>query len=189
MNNKNSIPAGLVITAIAVLAILVAITSYVSAKNAGVRHETGIEAAYDDGKNVYAQYGQEVGEAAQIPAMQTDDLTKVVTAALQARYGNDGSKAMFQFIKEQNPTLNQETYLRIQDIISSGRRDFKKTQTVLIDKRRSYKLALGSFWSGIWLGIAGFPNIRLETEFLPISTSAADAVYETGRETSPIKIR
>ena len=52
-------------------------------------------------------------EAAQIPAMQRDDLIDVVESALSARYGEDGSQAMFQFIQEQNPNIDDQIKRRI----------------------------------------------------------------------------
>lgn len=170
------------------LLLLIPVVSYISAKNSGAQYESSIKAAHADGKNVYTQYVQQVKEAAQIPDMQVEGLVKVVTAAIEARYGKDGSKAMFQFLQEQNPNMNQETYLRIQDIIISGRKDFRDSQSRLIDLRRSYELSLNSFWSGLWLDIAGFPKMNMGTDYLPISSVAADAVYEKGREDGPLTI-
>ena len=136
--------------------------SYISAFNGGNRMEQGIVAVYDNNQNVLSTYSNKVAEAAQIPAMQRDDLKDVVTAALDARYGEQGSQAMMQWIKEQNPTIDSAVYTQLQRIIEAGRDDFGAAQTQLIDRKRVYNTQLGSFWSGTWLSIAGYPKIDLD---------------------------
>ena len=83
---KGLIATGIVIGGIA----LIGVTSYISAYNTGNRLERTIEATFTDNQNVLAQYSNRIGEAAQIPAMQRDDLAEVVERALDARYGEEG---------------------------------------------------------------------------------------------------
>ena len=161
--------------------------SYVSAYNTANRLETGIKAAWTDNQNVLAQYSNRVAEAAQIPAMQRDDLKEVVTAALDARYGEDGSRAMFQCIQEQNPTIDSTVYVQLQRIIESGRTDFQVAQTRLIDQKRVYETALGSFWQGTMMRVAGFPRVDLDTYNIVINDRTEDA-FKTGKE-APIQLR
>jgi hypothetical protein len=161
--------------------------SYVSAFNAGNRHEQAIKAAYTNNENILAQYGQKIQEAAQIPGMQRDDLVTIFTGSLEARYGADGSKAAFQFLQEQNPTLEQASYTQIQRMIEAGRNEFTAAQTSLIDRERAYETELGSFWRGTWLGVAGYPKINLD-EFKIISTGRAQDAFRTGVE-APISLR
>ena len=155
--------------------------SYVSAYNTGNRLENQIVATYEDNKNVLAQYSNRIAEAAQIPAMQRDDLTKVVTAALDARYGEEGSKAMFQWIQEQNPQIDSTVYTQLQRMIESGRIDFANAQTRLIDQKRVYNVALGSFWKGTWMRVAGYPKINLDDYKIVINARTENA-FETGKE-------
>lgn len=173
------------ISTIAVIAVLGA--SYVSAYNKGNRLEKTIVATYKDNQNVLSQYSTRLAEAAQIPAMQRDDLTAVVEAALSARYGEDGSQAAMQWIQEQNPTIDSTVYVKLQTIIEAGRVDFEKAQTKLIDQKRVYETALGTFWGGTWLGIAGYPSIDLDEYGVVLSQRALDA-FSTGVE-APIKLR
>lgn len=180
---KTLITTGILIGGIAAASIV----SYVSAYNTGNRLERTIEASYEDNKNVLAQYSNRIGEAAQIPAMQRDDLTQVVTAALDARYGEEGSQAMFQFIQEQNPNIDSTVYVELQRIINAGREDFRVAQTRLIDQKRVYETALGTFWGGTWMSIAGYPSIDLD-EFQIVTNARTEDAFETGLEES-IKLR
>jgi hypothetical protein len=174
---------GLLLAVSAVLAI-----TYVDAYNYGNTMEKQLIAVRDNNKNIYAQYTQKVMEAAQVPAMYRDDVTKVVTAALEGRYGPEGSKATFQWLQEQNPTLDSAVYLKIQQLIEAGRNEFQNGQTRLIDVRRSYETSLGFFWQGTWLRIAGYPKIDLG-EFKPVTTDQTEKVFEAGKEAGPLKLR
>jgi hypothetical protein len=179
---------GLITTGIIVAGIAgIGITSYISAYNTGNRLERVIEATYEDNQNVLAQYSNRIAEAAQVPAMQRDDLKEVVTAALDARYGEEGSRAMFQFIQEQNPSIDSTVYVELQRIIVAGRQDFQLAQTRLIDQKRVYETALGSFWGGTWMRIAGYPSIDLD-DFAIVTNARTDAAFSTGRE-EPIQLR
>jgi hypothetical protein len=161
--------------------------SYIGAYNTANRLETGIAAAWTENQNVLAQYSNAVAEAAQIPEMQREDLKDVVTAALDARYGEDGSKAMFQFIQEQNPQIDSAVYVQLQRIIEAGRTNFQLSQTKLIDQKRVYETALGSFWQGTMMRMAGFPRVDLDTYNIVINARTEEA-FKTGKE-EPIQLR
>lgn len=180
-----------ILSVIVVLLTIIAIAaaaSYVSAFNYGNRLENQLKAVQTDNKNKLAQYGQKVLEVAQVPEMYKNDVVQVTTAAIQGRYGPDGSRATWQMIQEQNPNLDASMYKQIQQVIESGRNDFQAGQTRQIDIRRSYETALGSFWQGTWLGIAGYPKVDLKS-FDIVSTGRADAAFETKQEDGPIKLR
>lgn len=162
--------------------------SYISWANYGNSTEKLIKARYENNQNILAQYGQKVAEVAQVPEMAKNDLKELTTAAISGRYGSDGSKAVFQMIKEQNPTIDGTLYRQIQQVIESGRNDFQTAQTHLIDVRRQYETSLGYVWSGFWLKMAGYPHLNLDTEFKPITTERASQVFSTGIE-APIKLR
>jgi hypothetical protein len=168
-------------------AVLIGFFSYVSAYNTANRMERSLVAIQDNNRNILAQYGQKIAEAAQIPAMQRDDLSAVVKTALESRYGQEGSKALFQFIQEQNPQIDSAVYIQLQRIIEAGRNDFAIQQTKMLDQKRIYETSLGSFWQGSWMQFAGYPKINLD-EFKIVSTSRADDAFKTGTE-EPIKLR
>jgi len=179
---KGSTMKSLIATTIVIGGIAVITAgSYISAFDTGNRLENVIIATFQDNKNVLANYSNTIAEAAQIPTMQRDDLRDVVTAALDARYGDEGSQAMFQFIQEQNPTLDSQVYVELQRIITGGREDFRLAQTRLIDQKRVYETALGSFWGGTWMRIAGYPKTDLD-EFVIVTNFRTEEAFDTGVE-------
>jgi hypothetical protein len=155
---KIFVPLGIVVALVLVLG-----GSYIGAYNYGAQMDNRVVAEYDDMKNVLGQYSLKVTEAVQVPGMKKDDLKEVTSAAMEGRYGPDGSKAVFQWIKEQYPgSVTDELYVKIQQIIESGRNEFENSQRKFIDTRRQYQTELDSFWSGMWLSVAGRPKINLE---------------------------
>lgn len=177
----------------AFVALIVAVVglcfvSYVGAYNQGNRMEQQIKAEWENNKNILAQYGQKVAEAAQVPTMMRDDLQAVVVKAIQARYGEDGSKATMQWLQEQNPSLDPQLYRKLQQIIEAGRDEFKNSQTRLIDVKRNYETALGSFWQGLWMRVAGYPKINL-ADYKVVTTDNVEESFKTGREKAPIQLR
>lgn len=166
----------------------VGFASYVSAYNYGNSIENQLIAAKENNRNKLAQYGQKVQEVAQVPDMYKKDMVEITQAAIQGRYGADGSKAVFQFLKEQNPTLDPALYRQIQQVIEAGRNDFQAGQTSMIDIRRQYQTALGSFWQGMWMKFAGYPKVNL-ADFDIVSTGRADDAFKNKKEDGPIKLR
>ena len=193
MNKQRGGLSGAVI-ALIVIAVSIALigaigfSSYVSAFNYGNSMEQSLKAVQTENKNKLAQYGQKVLEVAQVPDMYKKDMVELTTAAIQGRYGEDGSKATFQFLKEQNPTLDPSMYKQIQQVIEAGRNDFQAGQTRQIDLRRSYETALGSFWQGMWMRFAGYPKLKL-SDFDIVSTDRADTAFKNKKEDGPIKLR
>ena len=137
---------GGIIIALVILIGGIFATSYISANNYGVAIEAQLRAERANNQNILAGYTQKIKEAAQVPDMYVADLTKVTEAAIKGRYGDGGSKAVFQWLQEQNPNLDSKLYIKLQQIIESGRDEFKNGQTKMLDVKRQYETQLGLFW-------------------------------------------
>ncbi len=162
--------------------------SYVSAYEFGNKMENKIQSQYKQMQNVLTQYYQKVNEIAQVPNMYKDDLKEIVQASIQGRYGKDGSKATFQFLKEHNVSLDSSMYIKIQQVMESGRNNFEFENKKLLDMLNEYKIALGSFFQGYWLSKGKYPKIDLE-KYKPIVNSYSNDVFEKGYEETFIKIK
>lgn len=156
--------------------------SYVSYANKGNEWENQIDASYKNNQNILGQYSLKVQEAAHVSDKYSEALTALISKALDARYGEDGSKAAFQWIQEQNPNLDPQVYVKLQQIIEAGRNEFKVSQTSLLDQCRVYKTNTGYIWSGFWLRLAGYPKEGLEKKCTPINSEYSQDAYKTGVE-------
>lgn len=178
------------LSVLGVIAVIIGVLgmSYISAYNMGNSMEQTLKATYSNNQNILAQYSQKVMEAAQVPDMARDDIVKVAKAAMEGRYGTEGSKAVFQMITEQNPSIDPMLYRQVQQIIEGGRTEFQNAQTRLIDQKRVYETSLGSFWQGMWMRIAGYPKVNL-ADYKVITTDRTERTFEAGKEEAPLQLR
>jgi Tfp pilus assembly protein PilE len=172
-----------VIIAIAIVLCLAvpAIFGYVSAYNLGNRTENQLTAMLENNENIYANGTQKVIEIAQVPSMYAEQVSKVTREAIQGRYGQDGSKAVFQFLQEQNPQLDPTIFAKIQVVIEEFRNKFELAQRDMIDVKRMYNTQLGSLWTGFWLGVAGYPKVDMK-KFEIVTTERARQTFDTKRD-------
>ena len=173
--------AGGALVALLVVGALVAFVagSYIVNFNYGNSMERQIEATHTDNRNLLAQYSTRIVEMAQIPAMYKQDVMDIYEGALTGRYGDNGSQAMFQFLQEQNPQVDASLYTNVQQSMEAGRNQFQNSQTRLIDLKRGYETRLGSFYSGFWLSVAGYPRIDLD-DFNIVVNDHSNAAFESG---------
>jgi len=161
------------------------IASYVTNANYGNRAEQTLRATWEDNENVLAQYSLKISEIAQVPAMYRNDVTSIYKEVLAGRYGDNGSQAMFQFLKEQNPQIDAGLYKAIQQAMEAGRNEFRVAQTRLVDQKRVYVTNLGYLWKGYWLETAGYPTLNVGynggvDDFEIITSEYAIEAFETG---------
>jgi hypothetical protein len=185
---------GSVVIGIALL-VLLPFGAYVSAYNVANTFEQQIPAIYEDNEQTLGQYGQKLQEAAQIPTMMADDWARVFQGVMMGRYGEDGVEGALLLIKEQNPNLDSKVYVQLQQIIEAGRDEFANKQQKLIDVKRAYRTSLGSFWTGTFMKVAGYPKLKIgypdlkEDDYPAITTGRANKVFQNGIEEGPIVLR
>ncbi len=161
------------------------VASYITNANYGNRAERTLEATWEDNENILAQYSLKIGEIAQVPAMYRNDIKDIYRDVLKGRYGDNGSQAMFQFLKEQNPQIDAGLYKAIQQAMEAGRNEFRVAQTRLVDQKRVYVTNLGYVWKGFWLQTAGYPILNVgfkggTDDFEIITSEYAIDAFATG---------
>lgn len=167
------------------LALFVLFGSFVgygfSVYNQANSFERALIAERDNNRNILSNYGKKIAESAQIPEMQRDDFIKVVTAQMQGRYGPDGSKASFQWIKENNISLDTSVYTKLQQLVESGRNEFRNGQTKMISVKQGYTTVLGSAPRGIFMTMMGYPKINL-SDYDIVSDDRTEKAFQTHKE-------
>lgn len=170
------------------LSVVVAFTGlYISNANWANGMEKTIVAQYDNNRNILSNYTTRIMEMAQVNDMYRDDLMGVIEQTFSGRYGEDGSKAVFQFIQENNMNLDSSMYRAIQSSMESGRLEFQNNQTRLIDLRRNYETAMGYVVKGFFITLAGYPKIDL-TKYDIIVESTTQERFDTKID-KPLKLR
>jgi hypothetical protein len=161
---------------------------YVGFSNDANKFEVDIKAKYTDNKNVYDNGWKKVVEVSQVPALQVDALKQLYDATMKGRYGAEGSRAFLQFIKEQNPNLDQTTFIKIQQDIESFRSEFQANQTALVARKQSYETFLTATTSGRFYNMIGsYPHIDL-TKFDIVTSERTENVFDSKRD-EPLKLK
>lgn len=173
------IMGGFLLTMVMVVGLVVSMG--ISANNYGVTTERSLVATYDNNRNILSNYGKKVMEATQVPAMYSEDLTKLVKAQIEGRYGPKGSQASMQWLKEAAIPLDPNMYKQIQQIIEAGRNEFQVGQTTLLDKKRSYETELGKFPRGIIMSVLGFPKIDMK-KYDIVTDTRTETAFDTKKE-------
>jgi len=186
--NRQRGAAGIV-ALIAIVAIVVVLggiffMSYVSAANYGNATEARLKAKLQDNENVLSSGYQQLKGVAGATSMARDDQIAIFKAAIQGRYGPNGSQQVFLMVKEANGGADPQLYRKVQQVVESTQKEFQNSQTQMLDILRTYQTALGSFWQGMWLKFAGYPKINFADYAIVSSDAAADA-FKTKRQKAP----
>ena len=168
---------GLSVAAFAALILMMA----VGYNNTAANYEASIIAADTDSQNVLGQYAPKLQEAIGVSKLQVNAVKDVISGANASRYGADGSKADVQWIQEQNPQLNQQSYQTILDIIQAGRDTFQLTQRRKIDEIRSYRSSTQQIPGKWFYSMMGYPTPGFFDKYDHIVVSShAQKAFQTG---------
>ncbi|MFA6604296.1 MAG: hypothetical protein WCT10_05715 [Patescibacteria group bacterium] len=139
-----------------------------------VRLEARIKTQYKQNQNNYDNMWKKFREMAQVPGQYVEDMKNIWGDTMRGRYGADGSKALFQFIKEQNPQLDASLYTKLQAAIEAGRNSFMAEQQQLLDIKREYEVVLQGN-RALFVGwLFGFPKIDLDEYDIVTSDETQD---------------
>lgn len=158
----------------------------ISKRNSFVRVENNITTSYDESKNVHSNYVLRIQEMAQVPKMATKQLAELVKASNEGRYGADGSKAVFQFLKEQNPNIPDSLFTNIQKEMVGGRLDFQSKITRVIDNKKvAYNMLDDTVGGFILKDILGMPRRNIgydggKDDYPVIMSESSVETFKTG---------
>lgn len=175
------------IIAVALILVVIAVVgTYTSAYDSAIEAESQITKLDKDSENVLSTVTLTIQETAGVASMYADDLKETLRVSMQSRYGSDGSKATMQWIKEHNPTLDSKAYLKIQNVIEGGRKEFQIAQSRKLESCQTYEKMRGYFWRGKLIAMQGFPKIDIAKSCQVVSDASTQAAFSTGKQ-EPIK--
>lgn len=159
---KTGLIVGLAVVALIVLTLGGLFFGYMGFSNGANKFEADIPAQYQEMQNVYDNGWKQVMEENQIPQNYADQVKEIFQATMQGRYGADGSKAIFQMIKEDNPKVDSSLYTKIQESIEKFHASFQASQTQIIALKQSYQTFIFATTEGrIYNMIGSYPHIHV----------------------------
>lgn len=163
---------------------LISFQFYNSYYSLGNSTEKNIESLNQKSESVLSNFSTSILELTKVSDKYKDDLKEVIKQSLQGRYGEDGSKAVFQFLQEQNLNLDSNLYLNIQNALIAGRKEFKNSQERIIDVCKQYKTELDGLVSGAMLRFMNYPKIDLKDKCEIISDEQTRETFKTKTQKS-----
>ncbi len=177
----------LAVLGVTVVMFAMMVIGFFNFQNTANQFEIGIKAQYKQNQNNYDNGYKEVVEKAQVPAMYTEQLQKLYKTAMDSRYGVEGSKALFQFIKEQNPNLDPDLFRQIQQSIETFRKGFEAEQKTLVSKRQAYEMYLQATYAGRFYNMfGGYPKIDLDVYDI-VTSDKTQEDFKT-KKAEPLKL-
>ena len=131
---------------------------YIGFFNEATKLEASTRAQWGQNQNNYDKFWKSISEMAQVPSQHKDDFKEVLVGNTEARYGEDGSQAQFQWIQEHAVNFDSSMHVKLMTAIEAGRGDFENNQKLLLDKQRKYRVHVESFGGSIWAGFSGHPK-------------------------------
>lgn len=161
--------------------------AYQSMYNQAITYENNIKRLNKDSEATLSAVTVKIQNAVGLNSQYLKGLKDVVSAAMSGRYGQDGSKATFQFIQEQNPTVSEKMFLKIQDMLDGGQTEFKISQSRKFELCTAYETSLETLVRGFFLKAAGFPKKDVEDMCKVISDATTQTAFKTGKQEVLIK--
>jgi hypothetical protein len=152
---------------------LILFLSMTSWYDSAVKLENTTIAQWKNNQNTYDNFWKTVKEVAQVPEQYKEDFKQLLVSETAAKFGPEGSKATMQWFQERQINFDSSMYRKVQDVIESGRQDFKRSQTELLDKQRKVADMTQSYWGGIMAKHYDFPR-SLKGEAAPPKDTDGD---------------
>lgn len=127
-----------------------------------------------ENKTVFDKMSKTILQQAQINEKYASDFKEVILKNTENRY-KDKDPVMI-WITEQNPSLPQETYLKIMNSIEALRAEFQQRQTKLISIQQEHTNLLTLFPGSLFL------TGRKPLEIKIVTSSKTEAAFSTGVE-------
>lgn len=157
----------------------------IGVQNRFVSLENQISAEYDKGKAILSQGGQAVADMSKLTGVAAKQIKDVTVSAIQGRYGDGGSKAVFQVLQEQNGAVDPQLYRNVQAKIAGTREEFQNNQNLVTDRKRAAYTMLDTIPTKYVLGFFGQPDknigYRGQKDDYPVILSVqSKSTFETG---------
>jgi hypothetical protein len=156
-----------------VLTLIMIFIMNISYQNSYERIDQDIEAQYKKVETDYEKMSRIILQQAGIVNKYSSDFKNIYKEMMQSRYGKDGSKAMMQWIKEQNPQLDSSLYAKLMVTVESQRTVFSRKQekiAAMVSESNKMLKTAPSRW---------FVNGEIK-EAKIVSSSATKVIMDTG---------
>lgn len=145
--------------------------------------EERLEAQHEQTRNVFASIGNEIRSQGLVVEDYQASVLQAIEAAMTGRYGASGAEAAILLIREQNPQMAPQVFLKLQNVISGSYARFERAQALKLDIVREYESALRRFPTSVVATLFGMPEINLAQVKKIVVSAAAKEAFQTHQST------
>ena len=182
---KKSAGSALMVLLVLVVLVGAIVVWGISIYNGLIRFENQIEAVDQDMQNVHASIFQQMKQQGVAVEEYGQMVIEAIDTAISGRYGDGGSKAAFQWLQEQNPTISPEIMGKLQASIEAGYNKFEATQRTKLDVVREYKNATQVFPESRVARLFGFPRKSWDELGRIVTSSQTKQDFGSGELSDP----
>lgn len=166
--------------------------------------EEGVKAQWLDNQNQYDSFWKKVKEVAQVPDKYKEDFKDLLVSETRSKFGKEGSKAQFQWFKDRDINFSDKMYVKVQNVIESGRNDFKRGQTELLDKQRILRATIKKFPGSLMSWMFSVPEEvrgkhapkedldgdgrKTVLDYPIVTSSKTQTVFDSAKEDEPVDV-
>lgn len=163
------------------------VVGYIGFKNDCIGAENALEAKYKENRSIYDNGWKTVVEKMQVSEVAYDKLQELYAGIMSGRYGPEGSRAMLQVIREDNPKADLKLFEQVQQSVEIFRNRFVQAQKELADRTQLYKDRFQKFPGSLYNGMAGFPRVDL-AKYEMVTSARTEKVFEEKKD-EPLDLR
>ena len=161
-----------------ILFVVVLLGMGVSFHNKEVKLRNLIVNKQTDNKNEMDAMWKNISQVAQVAEKDRSSLMELFNGYAQGRSGTGDSQAIFKWIKEAVPSVDNKTFLNLQNIIISQRDGFKFRQKEILDFKREHDNLIDTFPNVIFATILG----RHKIDVVIVTSTRTENAFKTGKD-------
>lgn len=179
--NKTLIVVLGVLAVVVGLPLVIGTIMCVSTNNTCVTYEANLAAVKQQSKSQYDTFWKSVKEVAQVPSQYSKDMKETYAAIMDSRYKD--KNPLMNWIKEANPNFDSSMYKQVQQVIESGRNDFKDSQKQMIDSAREYKTYVQKMPTSFIAHLMGHPGPDFKwSDYEPVTSDRSEDAFATRKD-------
>jgi len=151
----------------------------VGVSNGEARMRNAIVAKQKDNTSEFDSMWKKIDQVAQVTDMQKEALKDIIVSHAKARTGAEENKnLLMKWVQESVPNVDQSTFTKLMNVITSSRDGFAFRQKALLDLSREHNNLLTVFPCSMVLSILG----RQPIDVTIVTSTRTENVFKTGKD-------
>lgn len=147
--------------------------------NSEARMRNTIVAKQKDNTSEFDSMWKKIDQVAQVTDMQKEALKDIIVSHAKARTGTEENKnLLMKWVQESVPNVDQSTFTKLMNVITSSRDGFAFRQKELLDLSREHNNLLTVFPGSMVLSILGKQPIDVTI----VTSTRTENVFKTGKD-------